>query len=401
MAYPEPFGPITEDEARAVERARAGAAVAAVHAGRHDVDRSFPVEGLAILAENGYLACTVPPEFGGEGAGVAAVALGNLEVGKGDASLGLAVSMHLGTMARMHGQQLWPESLYGQVAREVLAARSGKGALINSLATEPELGSPARGGMPRTRVERTPDGWRLTGAKTFSTGSPVLRWGIVGAHVWQADPPRSANFLVPMDSPGVRIEETWDTLGMRATGSHTVRFEGVDLPLEAEVPRPAAMPAGPVVPHERAWQLTVVAVYLGVAEAARDLAVQFARQRKPTALGGKSIATVPHIRQRAGRLDLQLFRARALLIGTARAWDAARDDAVRQALDGALVSAKLTTADTAVQVAEEAMRLVGGSSLDRASALERHFRDVRGGMHHPPQEDAALDLLARENLDLP
>jgi alkylation response protein AidB-like acyl-CoA dehydrogenase len=68
-------------------------------------------------------------------------------------------------------------------------------------------------------------------------------------------------------------------------------------------------------------------------------------------------------------------------------------------MDGALAAAKVTASNLSVQVAEEAMRLVGGSSMDRSQPLERHYRDVRGGLHHPPQDDAAIELLARQALD--
>jgi alkylation response protein AidB-like acyl-CoA dehydrogenase len=68
-------------------------------------------------------------------------------------------------------------------------------------------------------------------------------------------------------------------------------------------------------------------------------------------------------------------------------------------MESALGAAKVGATNLAVQVAEEAMRLVGGSSLERSSPLERHFRDVRGGLHHPPQDDAAIEALAREALD--
>ncbi len=167
------------------------------------------------------------------------------------------------------------------------------------------------------------------------------------------------------------------------------------MPLDAELPRADASAPGANLPHERAWSLTVAAVYLGIAEAARDFAIQFARERKPTALGGKSIATVPHIRARAGHLDWLLFLARGLLVGTARAWDAQPS----ADMDGALAAAKVVASNTAIQVAEEAMRLVGGSALDRSAPLERYYRDVRGGLHHPPQDDAALELFARQALD--
>jgi alkylation response protein AidB-like acyl-CoA dehydrogenase len=391
VSYPEPFAARTEREHEIVERARAAAQVAAQHAARHDRDASFPTEGLADLAASGYLALTIPSSLGGLGGSITELVLGNLELAKGDGSLGLVVAMHGALLGRVRDANLWPADIFERVGREIVAARADTGALINSLASEPEMGSPSRGGLPSTTATRTASGWRINGRKTFSTGSPVLRWGVVSA----ADGERVASFLTPLAAPGVRIEPSWDTMGMRATGSHTVVFSDVEVDAAAELPRADAAAPGGNLPHERAWSLTVAAVYLGIAEAARDFAVQFARERKPTALGGKSIASVPHIRQRAGHLDLLLVGARAALVGTAREWDACP----AAQMDAALAAAKVVTSNTAVQVAEEAMRLVGGSSLDRSAPLERYYRDVRGGLHHPPQDDAAIELFARQALD--
>jgi alkylation response protein AidB-like acyl-CoA dehydrogenase len=392
VAYPAPFVARTEHERSIVERARAAAEVAAQHAARHDRDATFPTEGLEALARSGYLALVVPTDYGGEGASVAETLLGNLELGHGDASLALVVAMHAAFLGRVRDSRLWPAATFERVARAVAAAHDGAGALINSLATEPEMGSPSRGGLPQTRARRSAQGWALSGRKTFSSGAPVLRWGVVSAAADDGEEPRVANFLVPLDAPGVSIEPSWDSLGMRATASHTVVLNGVQVGPEAELPR---VEPGGAIPHERAWSLTVAAVYLGVAEAARDAAFTFARSRKPTALQGKSIGSVPHIRQRAGRIDLLLYQARGLLVSTARAWDGTP----AAGLDSALAAAKVTATNLAVQVAEEAMRLVGGSSMDRSFELERHYRDVRGGLHHPPQDDAALELLARQALE--
>lgn len=395
MTYPAPFAATTDRERGVVERAATAAAVAANHAAQHDRDGTFPVEGLAELARNGYLALGIPHALGGEGATVTEIVLGNLALSKGDASLGLVVAMHTALLGRVRDAALWPPAQFERIAREIVAARAGQGALINSLASEPEMGSPSRGGLPSTIATRAASGgWRISGRKTFSSGSTVLRWGLVSAAVHVGDvEPYLGNFLIPMATRGVRIEPTWDTLGMRATCSHTVVFEDVEVPADAGLPRVPS--SGDAVPYERGWSLAVAAVYVGVAEAARDFAVQFARNRKPTALGGKSIASLPNIRERAGRLDLLLFQARGLLVSSARAWDAAPS----LDLDGALAATKVVTSNTALAVAEEAMRLVGGSSLDRSMSLERHYRDVRGGLHHPPQDDAALALLARQALD--
>jgi len=398
VSYPAPFSAHTPSEYAVVQRATSASNTAAEHAARHDREGTFPVEGLAELARNGYLALTLPRSLGGEGACVTDMVLGQLALSRGDASLGLVVAMHTALLGRVRDAGVWPAALFERIARDVTLARDGNGALINGLATEPEMGSPSRGGLPRTTATRTATGWRLAGRKTFSSGSPVLRWAVVSAAV-QNDPapPSLGSFLVPMSTPGVSIEPSWDTLGMRATGSDTVVFDDVEVDAASEAPRPVAPAPGAAenLPHERAWSLCVAAVYLGVAEAARDFAVQFARERKPLALGGKSIASLPNIRERAGRMDLLLFEARGLLVSTARAWDAEPS----AEMDGALAATKVVTSNNAVAVAEEAMRLVGGSSLDRSAPLERHYRDVRGGLHHPPQDDAALALFAHQALD--
>lgn len=402
MSYPAPFEAQTDREREIVEYARAAARVAAGHATRHDRDGSFPEEGLSALARSGYLALVVPERLGGRGARLSEMVLGNLELAKGDASLGLVAAMHSAFIGRVRDAHAWPPDLFEQVGCAIVSAREGHGALINSLASEPELGSPSRGGLPRTRAERTADGWRISGRKTFSTGAPVLQWGVITATAEDgAAEPRLASFLVPLGAPGVSVEPTWDSLGMRATGSHTVVLDRVEVPADAEVPRSDASGAGGSVPHERAWSLTVAAVYLGVAEAARDEAFAFARARRPTGLGGRSISSVPHIRQRAGHIDLQLYQARGLLVSTARAWDNLYGAPPERlgAMADSLAVAKVVASNAAVAVTEEAMRLVGGSSLDRGQPLERHYRDVRGGLHHPPQEDAALELLARQALD--
>jgi alkylation response protein AidB-like acyl-CoA dehydrogenase len=371
-----------------VQRARAAADVAAQQAARHDRDGTFPTEGLSELARNGYLAAVVPKVYGGETASVTQMVLGSMELAHGDASLALVVAMHTALLGRVRDAEAWPTSLFERVGSEIVQT----GGLINSLASEPEMGSPSRGGLPATNARPTDGGFVLNGRKTFSSGSTVLRWGLVSAAVQtEGGEPYLGNFLVPLATAGVRIEETWDALGMRATSSHTVVFEDVVVPLDAEIPRAATS----ALPHERAWSLCVSAVYLGVAEAARNEAVKFARERRPTALAGKAIATLPNIRERAGRIDLLLYQARGLLVSLARAWDSAPS----AQFEAGLAAAKVTATNNAIAAVELAMRLVGGSSLDRSAPLERHYRDVRGGLHHPPQDDAALALFARQALD--
>jgi alkylation response protein AidB-like acyl-CoA dehydrogenase len=102
------------------------------------------------------------------------------------------------------------------------------------LRVEPELGSPARGGLPATIARRTETRWRLTGRKIYSTGAPILKWYAVWARTDEAET-RIGLFLVPAGLPGTRIVETWDHLGLRTSGSHDVIFEDVAFPLDYEI----------------------------------------------------------------------------------------------------------------------------------------------------------------------
>ncbi|MGF6311127.1 alkylation response protein AidB-like acyl-CoA dehydrogenase [Bradyrhizobium sp. i1.8.4] len=204
------------DEPEHIARALRLAEVFAARAPAHDRDASFPFENFADLSREGLLALTVPAALGGGGAGArdATRVLGI--IGKADPSTALVLSMHYIQHLVMARSTRWPTRLSRKLAKETVEGV----ALINALRVEPELGSPARGGLPATTARRTETGWRLTGRKIYSTGAPILKWYSVWA---KTDEPESrvGLFLVPAGLPGTRIEETWDHLGLRASGSHT------------------------------------------------------------------------------------------------------------------------------------------------------------------------------------
>ncbi|WP_246035557.1 acyl-CoA dehydrogenase [Dictyobacter kobayashii] len=199
------------------------------------------------------------------------------------------------------------------------------GAMINSAVSEPATGSPSRGGRPQTTARRQPDGsWRISGRKTFTTGSHALSYFIVGCSIEDAGgveaglPPLKSergNFLVPKSAEGVRIEDTWNTVGMRETGSNDLILEDVHLGSEAYLDEQV-----PVIPSiqtkQGVWGLVLAAVYLGIAQAARDEAVRFARTRRPNSLK-QSIATVPHIQDKIGKIEVLLLESKASLFGLA------------------------------------------------------------------------------------
>jgi len=382
--------PQTERQARFIELGERMGRIAAVHAAEHDRNNTFPHETFAALRDAGYLALTVPVEFGGHGASPLEVMLAQERLAKGSGSVALGATMHLGSMGGLADSRAWPPQLLERIFHDVVT----DGALINGLASEPELGSPSRGGGFRTTADKVPGGWRVNGRKTWSTLSPGLTYGTVLLTLRDENGVESrGSLLVPMSSPGVRIEETWDNLSMRATGSHDVVFEDVFVPDEYTLPQSPGLPASQV----SGWTLLGSAVYLGVAQAARDFAVQFAKDRVPAGLG-KPIAELQTVQHRIAQIELLLLQSRAVLYGAAELWD--KHPEHRAGLGWQFAAAKYTVTNNAIEITDQALRVVGSVGLQRKHPLERYFRDVRAGLGNPPMDDVALTLIGKHALGL-
>ena len=367
-----------------VERADRLAATFAATAARHDREASFPHEHVAAARADGWPALAVPGSLGGAGASLHDVCLLQERLGRGDASSALGLGMHhmaIGSPGPAHTG--WPAPVYEALCARVVA----EGALLNTLASEPEQGSPARGGIPATTAVHRDGGWVLEGRKTWSTWLPVLTHAVVTARVDRPDAgPAVAGFVVDLSLRGVGRDPTFDALGLRATASGALLLDGVRVGEDAllHLREPAEQdPRGPAVP---AWfQLTSAAAYTGCAHAARDEVARFCRERRPNAMG-EPISTLPTVRLRLGRIDGAVRTARLLVLAAARAWDEA-PVAERAALLPEIGTVKVQATQLAWQAVEEAMRLAGGPGMLRELSLERHWRDVRGGLIHPPLED--------------
>jgi alkylation response protein AidB-like acyl-CoA dehydrogenase len=230
--------------------------------------------------------------------------------------------------------------------------------------------------------------------------SPLLHYFIVLAQMpaTSGAPARIANFMVLRDDPGVRIDETWDSLGMRATGSHDLVLDGVRLPADRLIFSREPSGADPRGGSGLAWfALGLSATTIGVARAARDYAVSYARERTPNS--NKTIKDYPGVRTRIARIELLLQRSRALTFDAAAAWEARTTDGMRP-IDR-VVAAKIDTLNSCIEAVDLAMRVVGGVSLQKSRPIERYYRDVRAPLHNPPLEDRALEQLARSALDEP
>lgn len=368
-------------------------AVLAARAAEHDRAGSFPADGIAAVHAAGLLTATVAGRHGGPGAGLAQTVAILRALGRGDPSVALITAMTLFTHAAQARQETWPGELYA----EALEESATRPVLINTLRVEPELGTPARGGLPATTARRVPGGWSLTGRKIFSTGAEGLRWMVVWARTDET-PLRVGGFLVRSDSPGITVERTWDHLGLRASRSDDVHFAGTPVPAGAVTG--LAEPDAGTVPGATArdaslmaWNcLGLTALYLGVASAARDWLASFLAERTPAALG-RPLATLPRFQDAVGEIEASLIAADDLITGLATRVDAGDADAMAHS-----PIAKLTGTRAAIQAVQQAVALVGNNALARQNQLERHLRDVLCGRVHTPQDDSIITAAGRAAL---
>lgn len=351
-------------------------AIFATTAHSHDSSTEFPHDNVRLLQQAGLTALTAPVELGGRGAGLADTADVIRLIARGEPSTALIMIMQYINLATLPASR-WPSHLINRVIADAVE----KGALINALRVEPELGTPIRGGLPATTAKRVEDGWSISGRKIYSTGVEGLTWAIIWART-DEEQPRLGGFLVPVDSPGFRVEKTWNPLGMRATGSHDAVLEDVRVPLDhaVDIRLPSEWDARGE--GQAAWfGILPGALYTGVAEAARDWLVEFLRNRVPSNLG-QPLSTVPRIQQAVGEIEELLAVNRRLIASAGRDIDEGRPVAPSEA---GLI--KVVTTENAILAVEKALKLTGNHGVSRNNPLERHHRDVLCARIHSPQED--------------
>ena len=351
------------------------ASAAALDAGPH-----FPHDNLAKLRRAGLLSLTVPRALGGREATLAQTLKVIRAIARGEPSTALIVVMQCLYHLRLQANPNWPIALKERIARDAVE----RGALINSLRVEPELGSPSRGGLPGTVGKQENDHWILNGRKLYSTGSPGLTWFAVWGRTDEASP-RVGTWLVHRDTPGIRFGEPWNHLGMRATGSHEVIFDNVRVPLDQAVDLQIPVPANGMDPVTSLWMNVLLpSIYDGVARAARDWFVHWAAQRVPSSLNAP-LSSLDSFQQTVGRIDALLFNNRVLL-------DAGAAGHV-SATEAPMI--KYLVSQHAIEAVEFALEASSNPGLSRNNALERHYRDVLCARIHTPQNDTVLGNLGR------
>jgi alkylation response protein AidB-like acyl-CoA dehydrogenase len=362
-------------------------------AATYDRENRFFSEDFEELRQAGYLLLAVPAELGGHGLSLAEVCREQRRLAYRAPATALATNMHLywtGVAAdlRRRGDDSLTWLLEEAARGDVFAA--GHGEAGNDL---PLLYS-------TSRAERVDGGYRFYGHKTFGSLTPV--WTRLGIHAMDSsdpDHPRIVHAFMPRDTEGYRIEETWDTLGMRATRSDDTILDGAFVPdrYVARVLDADFAGADLFVLGVFAWaEPTFANIYLGLAERALAPTVEGVKKKRSLAGMTRSMAYHPEVQHAVAEMVLLLEGARPHVDRIAQDWSDGVDYGGEW--PAKLVAAKYHAVEAAKKVVDLALDASGGTGMFKRSELERLYRDVRCGGFHPANSFLVHEIVGKTAL---
>jgi alkylation response protein AidB-like acyl-CoA dehydrogenase len=361
----------------------------------YDRDNRFFHEDLEDLRAANYLVAAVPESFGGLGLTLAEICQEQRRLARLSAPTALALNMHIlntGIAAELHR--------HDDHSQDWVLEEAGKGAIFAFGASESGCDLPHL--YSTTKAERTDGGYRFSGHKNFGTLSPVWKYlCITGMDVGDPTGQKLIHAIVPRETQGYRIVETWDTMGMRATSSQDTLLEGVFVP-DTQILR--VLPTGFAgadlyILSLFAWaEPTFGNIYLGLAERARDLTLERLKRRSNIAEMTRSMAYHPGVQHLVAEMMLELEGAIPHLDRIAQDWTDGVDHGGMW--PAKLVAAKHHGVEAAFRCVDRAMDLSGGRGMFRSDEMERIFRDCRAGRFHPANTMLVHEVVGKSALGI-
>jgi alkylation response protein AidB-like acyl-CoA dehydrogenase len=365
----------------------------AARAAEHDRDGTFPFEAIDALQAAGYFTAPIAIELGGLGVWSAHdLVVASSRLARGDASVAIGVNMHLVAVLNMTRRHQVARAA-GDHRRARAFAQSLEQIVHDRVVLAAAISEPGQDlTRPSTSATRTPNGWRIDGRKTFCTMSPAATHLYVAVTCADGEHgERYAYATVPIGAPGLVVEDDWDALGMRASGSNSVSFACVELPDSGVRGGFAAGDAVSYMERNLVAGLFHAAASLGIAESADAIARR----------GRVNSDARPRMQVAENAVDLAAARGAiaraAALIDEHRGSNPASDgspDALG-ALFAEAQAAKAFVNDAAARIVDRALALSGGAGYLNGSPLARAYRDVKAGAFmHPLGANRAYDYLA-------
>ena len=360
----------------------------------YDRENSFFTEDFEELRSSGYLTASVPVELGGLGLDLAEINQLQRRIAYVAPATAVAMNMHhyfVGLCADLHraGDPSGDWVLQKAADGHVFAAGHG------------ETGNDIPVFLSSATAERVDGGWEISGHKIFGSLSPV--WTFLGVHAMDAsDPanPQIVHAFIHRDSPNHRIEETWDTLGMRATTSNDTILERAFVPDEATILVCPAGFAGAGTFHVAlfAWALLGFAgVYASIARRAYDETVAKVHQRGSLALT-RSMAYHPGVQHDVAEMRIHLEAMTAHLDRVLQDWVTGVDHGMDWPTK--ILACKYDVVTRAFAVVDTALDLTGGSGVFKRSRIEQLFRDSRMGRFHPGNSLLTHEVVGKLSLGI-
>ena len=321
----------------------------------------FDLELARRLGEMGYLGAPVAEEYGGRGLDFLTYGLIVEEVGRGDSAMRTVVSVQ--TSLVCGSIECWGT----QDQRREWLPRLCAGEAFGCFGlTEPDTGSDAA--ALRTRAEKVDGGWRLSGQKMWISLGNVAEVALVFA---QTAPERRhkglACFLVPTGSDGFATQEIHGKLGLRASDTAAIGLDGVEVPDDALLGEVgdgfkvamSALDSG---------RYSVAAGCVGICEGCVQASVDYAKERTQFDV---PIASFQLVQEMIAEMIVRRDAARLLVRRAALLKDAGKPSTVETSI------AKLYATESAVECANLAIQVHGGSGFVDDYPVERYLRDAR------------------------
>jgi alkylation response protein AidB-like acyl-CoA dehydrogenase len=367
----------------------------AKRAAGYDRENRFFVEDFEELRQANYLLAAVPMEFGGLGLTHIEVCREQRRLARRSAPTALGINMHLLTTGI--AADLWRKGDNSQVW---LLEEAASGAVFAYGYSE--SGNDLEALYSAARAERVEGGYRFFGHKHFGTLTPVWTWlNIYGADTADPEGPKIVHAVMSRGTAGYRIVETWDTLGMRATASQDTILEGALVPdryvIRTRKPGFAGADAF-VLTLFALFQPTIANIYIGLAERARDLAIERVKKKNSVADMTRSMAYHPEVQHAIAEIMIEIEGMIPYADRIAEDWTNGVDHG--SLWPAKLVAAKYHCVESAFRVVDRAMEVSGGRGMFKGDELERLYRDVRCGRFHPANAMTVHEVVGKAALGI-
>ena len=334
-------------------------------AAHFDETGEFPSATIKKMGAQGFMGLEIPEEYGGAGLDTMAYVLALEEISRADASHGTIMSVNNSLFC--HG--IYKYGTEAQKQRYLKAVASGQKVGAYSL-TEPMSGSDA--GTMKSRAVREGDHYVINGRKSWVTSAPVADYIVVFTMTAPEKQHRGITaFIVETDQPGFVRGKKEPKLGIRASATSEIVFENYRCPVENRL---GAEGEGFKIAMTvlDAGRIGIAAQALGIAEAAYEASVAYAKEREAF---GQKIGEFQGIQWKIADMKTRLEASRLLIYSAALAKERGKTTGARYTLEASI--AKLHASETAMFCAHEAVQIHGGMGYSKELPVERYFRDAK------------------------